>query len=70
MAYVNPPSNFNYNSVTQRGQLQNIQTAMNNVAPGCSVTPPASAMTSATARAQFISQTQRACNQSRGPGGR
>jgi hypothetical protein len=70
MAYVNPPSNFNYNSVAQRGQLQNIQQAVKDIAPGVSVTPPASAMTSATARAQFVAQTQRAYNQSRGLGGR
>ena len=60
MAYVNPPSNFNFNNAQQRGQLANIQNQMRNVAPGWSVTPPPSAMTSASARYQFISQTQRA----------
>ena len=71
MAFVNPPSGFNYNSASQRGQLSNIQRQMNNIAPGTSVTPPLSALTSASARAQFIAQTQRQYNQShRGLSGR
>lgn len=71
MAFVNPPSGFNYNSASQRGQLSNLQRQMANIAPGTSVTPPSSALTSGVARAQFIAQTQRQYSQwQRGHGSR
>lgn len=64
MAHVNPPSGLNPNSVSQRGQLSNIQRQMNTVAPGWSATPPSAALNNVVVRQNFIDQTRRAYNSS------